>query len=392
MQILIISPSFGFPQNISKSFIFAQTKRFLDENQSVRVFVLLPHRKEPDHPYIKISQIVFETEIEGVIVYYIRFSSFSNIGERLRINQQSAAWSVLYSLNRWKFLNGFKPDVILAHTLGPCSYTAYSLGKLFLCPVVTITHGSDTTVPFYAHHFRYLRKTAEKAGTVICISTKLYEFLRQTRLAFQKRIILNGFSAPDISEIPIDKEDHSILFVGNLIPNKKADILLKAFQLLVKTYPDSKLTIIGKGTEADYLHNLAKELGVEEGVTFCGEVPHDQVLKYMISHQIFVLPSIREGFGIVYLEAMACGCLTVGTEGEGIGDFIINGENGFLIPPDDPEKLSRLLCRCFEMKDQMLSIAEKGFQDAHKQTWSTNVNQFLALFSELGNGDTSRER
>lgn len=72
------------------------------------------------------------------------------------------------------------------------------------------------------------------------------------------------------------------------------------------------------------------------------------------------MPSVREGFGMVYLEAMSCGCITIGTEGEGIADFIISGKNGILVPPDEPDAIVAAVESCLSDPAYAASLAEQG--------------------------------
>ncbi len=98
------------------------------------------------------------------------------------------------------------------------------------------------------------------------------------------------------------------------------------------------------------------------------------------------MPSINEGFGIVYLEAMASGCITIGTEGEGIADLIVSGENGFLVPPDNPEAIVKVVEWCLEHPEEADGIAENGRKDALALTWEKNAAEYIKLFKELQHG------
>ena len=90
------------------------------------------------------------------------------------------------------------------------------------------------------------------------------------------------------------------------------------------------LTIVGQGPVRQMLEEICGKLGISDAVEFTGQMPNDQVLARLRESEIFVMASKPEGFGIVYLEAMSSGCVTIGTEGEGISDLIVHGENGFL--------------------------------------------------------------
>lgn len=103
----------------------------------------------------------------------------------------------------------------------------------------------------------------------------------------------------------------------------------------------------------------------------------------MAACQFFVMPSHPEGFGIVYLESMANGCITIGTEGEGIADLIHSGENGFLVPADDPDSIVQVIEWCLANPEKAAAIAERGRQDALALTWERNAAQYLALFQTL---------
>ena len=392
MKILLIAPNYGFPKNISVSFIFAQAKTFQKKGHEICVIIPLPHNRRPDQPNTSLGNKAYKAIVEGISLFYVSYYSFSNVGERLRINQHSAAKRALWFIHSYEPIKDYKPDIVLAHTLGICSYSAYIIGKELGIPVVTTTHGSDTIVHYDLHHFNYLKLTAKKAGTLVCVSSVLESYLKKVCRSTNTRVILNGFVPPTIYDIPKKDHFHSILFVGHLIPQKKADVLIKAFAKIHNKYPDSILTIIGRGPDYDELRKLVQELSLELSVSFCGELPHETVLDYMVKNQFFILPSIKEGFGIVYLEAMACGCVAIGTMNEGISDFICDGVNGYLIPPNDSEAIFQLIDNCFQDRQKVYLISENGYYDAKKMTWDYNVEQYIGLFNILINGATVYER
>ena len=109
----------------------------------------------------------------------------------------------------------------------------------------------------------------------------------------------------------------------------------------------------------------------------------------MAKAQFFCMPSVREGFGIVYLEAMASGCVTIGTEGEGIAALIVSGENGFLVPPDDVDAIVQIVDRCFRDESLMRRIADAGKATAMTMTWENNTKQYTKLFESLIKKDPS---
>ena len=93
----------------------------------------------------------------------------------------------------------------------------------------------------------------------------------------------------------------------------------------------------------------------------------------MAQSDLFVLPSWGEGYGIVYIEAMAAGCIAVGARGEGIEDTITDGENGFLVPAGDIDETERVMRAVFAQPQAYAALRERGRQTARALTWARNA-------------------
>lgn len=133
-------------------------------------------------------------------------------------------------------------------------------------------------------------------------------------------IIPVGINLKKIKKVKKSKEKFDILFVGRLIPEKNVDLLIQA----VKN-SNLKVAIIGEGPEKNSLIKLVNKLDISN-ISFLGPIENeDDVYSYMKSSKILVLPSIREGFGIVILEALACGCKVITTNSENNNaQFLVN--------------------------------------------------------------------
>ena len=221
---------------------------------------------------------------------------------------------------------------------------------------------------------------------VVAVSGKLKERLVScgTRAPVYK--IYNGF-VPHPYPADCPKSMGSLIQVGNLIPSKRVDVTIRAFAALREEYPDLELTVVGQGPLRGELERLCEALGVSGAVHFTGQLPNETVFRKMCESGIFVMASKPEGFGIVYLEAMAAGCVAVGTEGEGIADVITHGENGFLVPADDVSAIVGVIRTCMEDLQKAEEIAEKGKQTARTMTWAHNARQYEELFRQLIKGD-----
>ena len=122
------------------------------------------------------------------------------------------------------------------------------------------------------------------------------------------------------------------------------------------------------------------DLDICHAVRFFGQVNNAVVLEEMSKAEFFIMPSVQEGFGIVYLEAMASGCITIGTEGEGIADLIISGENGLLVPPNEPDAIALAVKNCLLHPTKSVELASQGIKTTKNLCWECNAQQYIALF------------
>jgi glycosyltransferase involved in cell wall biosynthesis len=121
-------------------------------------------------------------------------------------------------------------------------------------------------------------------------------------------VIPNGIDLAEIEADPQAEKSIDLIFAGRLIREKHVDLLVEATALLLPQFPRLAVRIIGDGPEHDRIHSLVRALGLEEHVTlhsFCED--HRELIGFLKSSKVFVLPSTREGFGIAALEALACG-------------------------------------------------------------------------------------
>ena len=135
---------------------------------------------------------------------------------------------------------------------------------------------------------------------------------------------------------------------------------------------------MGIGGDLAQLKSLVKSLGVEDRVTFHGRVPRDKVIELMHNSQCFIMPSKGEAFGLVYLEAMATSCVTIGSKKEGIDGIIIDKDNGLLVDSGSVESLKRAIEELYSMDaDKVKRIAQKGYETANKYSDSLVAKRYL---------------
>lgn len=375
MNILAIS-HFGIYSDFTSSFVHAQMAAYAALGHRVRVIVPNAIGKN-DWDGKRVFAPVKERMQDGVELVEVRYLSLSGYGEK-GFNTASAISAIK---RNWRFVFGdFLPDVIHAHTLGFDSEIGAWLKHKWNCPLVVTTHGSDTSVRVLRGELDSLRCYADKADAVVAVSSKLADKLRSCGTKTPVHSVLNGFQLHYLPNA-VEKEPYSIIQVGHLQHQKRVNVTIRAFANVQKVYPTATLKIIGVGPGRENLEKLAAELGIAENVSFLGQVPNQRVLEEMAKSQFFVMPSVNEGFGIVYLEAMASGCVTIGTCGEGIADLIVSGENGFLVEPDQPEKIADVILQCSEQPERMQEVCCKGKRDAMEMTWERNAREYLRLFA-----------
>ena len=126
---------------------------------------------------------------------------------------------------------------------------------------------------------------------------------------------------------------------------KGADDLIRAIPHLQSSFPEVSLVAVGGGDDLPRLRAIAVELGITGHVYFLEAVSREQLAACYAQAKVFALPSTGEGFGIVFIEAMAFGLPVVGVAAGGVTDIVQNGANGFLVPANDPGALADSLAR-----------------------------------------------
>lgn len=377
MNILVVCDSCLYAQ-FGTSFVHAQAAAYVALGHRVRVIVPYAIGKR-DWDGKRFSGPVCRWTQNGVEIYAFRHLSLSNYGIK-GFNLASALRVLPSRLD--KLLEDFAPEIIHAHALGFNSEIGAFLKERLGLPLVVTSHGGDASVPFERGRLETMKRFADKADAVAAVSSSLVKKIRSCGTGTPIVTILNGFR---VQNLPTGRADRgcSLIQAGCLSRQKRVHVTVQALAQLRKRRPEVVLTLVGEGPERDALESLCREQGVFEAVRFTGQIPNAQVLEEMAKARFFVMPSVNEGFGIVYLEAMASGCVTIGTEGEGIADLIVSGKNGFLVPPDDPEAIVQAIEWCLEHPEEADAIAEQGRKDALGLTWKKNARQYVTLFKEL---------
>ncbi len=188
-------------------------------------------------------------------------------------------------------------------------------------------------------------------------------------------IDLEQFS-PDV-EPAFNEDNFVILFVGRLDTGKGVGDLIDAH---AKLPTDTSLYIVGDGTHRTQFEKRVNHHGIENRVTFVGAVPHDEIHHYYTAADVFCLPSYHESFGMVNMEAIACGVPVVSTKIDAIQEQITDGHNGLLINPGDVKALAGAIKKLYESPDLRKKLANTAQKSVKQFAWSSQAEQLTKLY------------
>lgn len=376
MNILVVTPH-GMYGNYTGSFIHNQAKAYVELGHRVRVVIPLAIGKHSNEGQRFGWPVTMHMQ-DGVEICYVRHLSLGGLGAKI-FNGKSAALAV--RLMAGSILRDFRPDVIHAHTIHFGGTVARPFQKFCKVPMVITTHGGDTDLALEPDMQASARTICNYADAVVAVSSTCQKKVASLQITSPTTYILNGFATQNVQEA--NPLPFRVIQVGKLSWQKRISLTIQAVAKLRETYPQVTLTVVGDGELREELENLCKQLQIEDIVQFLGYLTNMESLAEMAKSQIFIMPSVKEGFGIVYLEAMASGCITIGTRGEGIADVITHGENGFLVEPDSVESIAETIAYCFEHPNESTQIAARGRQEALQLTWEKNAGTYIELFQKM---------
>lgn len=175
-----------------------------------------------------------------------------------------------------------------------------------------------------------------------------------------------------------------LLFVGRLVNQKGIDVLFRALATM-KGHTDWTLTIAGEGPLKDELALAAHRLQLAERIVFRGWLERDHLPAIYEQADVFVLPSRDEGMPNAMLEAMAAGLPVVGSKVAGVDEVVIDGETGFLVPPEDADALAHALRIIIEDRDRTFELGQASRKRAEQRySWTFAADSYLSLLCEAG--------
>jgi len=261
-------------------------------------------------------------------------------------------------------------DVIIANQTFPL-LLSYVVSKVRRKPIFAIFHD------IYGLSFSIREKGVFKGiirGAVEAVSLKLaYDVIITVSESTKKKLIQAGVKEDkifvvgggvDIKAIDSVYAEKSskpmIIYVGRLVKLKKVENLIIAFKEVLSKIPEAELYIVGIGLQESMLKNLVEQLKIASKVHFTGYVSEEEKITLMKHAWVLVQPSVAEGFGLVLVEANACKTPVIAVDSGGPREVVRDGENGYLIKPNNIKMLVEKLVELLSDKNRILVMGEKG--------------------------------
>lgn len=267
--------------------------------------------------------------------------------------------------------NGFTPDIIIGHFPNPQIELLSLLKREYpAAKTCCVMHGDiEIMQKVYANRLPELMKDVDVWG--FRSKTVQEQFEKAVGKVNKAFICYSGIPEKYITTENVhrfDKPPRNFVYVGEMIERKYPE---KVVDALHQVFPagDFHLTYIGAGHLLDLIRQKVGEYGLQQKVSILGKIPRDQIVGEYDKANCMVMISRGEAYGLVYLEAMARGCITIASKREGFDGVIVDGENGFLCKAGDADELASIIKRINALSPvERQQISENAIATARRLT------------------------
>ena len=281
----------------------------------------------------------------------------------------------------------FKPDLIQGQALS-CGLFASITGRLLKIPSITYAQGQDFYQAGKWQKATEIRFSCLLSDAVVAVSDNLSRRLETEFRLRGVQKIPHGFEAriddrfKKILEekVLMGSEGPIVICVGRLEAIKGQDNLLTAWHKVYESYPDAELWLVGDGSRKSDLQQMSQNLGIDDNVTFWGNLDHPKVMAIMDAADLLALPSRSEAFGIVLLEAMSKGLPVVAAAVDGVREVLPVIGDVYPVAASDPELLSNALLRALA-EDRKPSSKNRAWVEQF--SWDKIADRFEKLYGRV---------
>lgn len=314
------------------------------------------------------------------------------VGDRLSLVTPLDYLRRYFALRR--IIGGLCPQVILA---GPIQTSAFLVALTGYSPLVSMSWGSDILVDANVNGLsrKITRYTLARSKGVLgdCKAVRdgiqAFATLPDDRIVtFPWGVDLERFR-PHPSRLSLCKDlgwtgRPVLISTRTWEPLYAVDVLVRAFATVQKTHPETRLILLGDGSQGPQIHSLISRLNLTDFVHVPGRVDYALLPEYLCLADIYVSAALSDGTSISLIEAMACGLPVIVTDGFGNNEWVTPRENGWLVPGHDAMALAAVInealadpLRLEQMKHANLTVA------CNRADWRKNFPQLLTLFGRL---------
>lgn len=238
--------------------------------------------------------------------------------------------------------------------------------------------------------FRVADRILAPSGFVKDILTAEYHVPPTKVHVIHNGVDYDAFS-PEHAERSPESNSATLLTVGRLTEQKGLDHLLRIFRLVYRRLPDCRLLIAGDGPYRSDLMTLCREAGLAGATTMLGYVPHAELPGLYQMADVFVTTSVFEPFGMTTLEAMACATPVVASSLGGAREFVRDGLDGFLRPPQDHPQFASAILRLLRDKSLRRAMGARARRQAEAFGWRQMTNRVLSAYRDAVSGLPSQD-
>lgn len=308
----------------------------------------------------------------------------------------NAIWvrpGILFSILR--LLKKDRFDIVCLNTL-PSYWLPGALRRFRSMKSVFYIHGEEISPGRSPRRMERLqRKALRKADAIVAVSSFTRGLLQGDDVIASKVVVINngvdterftpGPKDPEIEERYGLKGKKVLLCLARLDKRKGQDMLIRSMPQILEKAPNTVLLLVGSGDDLNRLLEIRKELHLEGNVMFAGKASEAELVSYYRTADVYAMPNRTlesgdtEGFGLVFLEAGACGKPVIGGNAGGVPDAIVDGKTGYLVDGCCTSSIAKA-CICLLLNaDLAAEIGNQGLAHSQRNTWGDQAHLFLTL-------------
>ncbi|MCP4607487.1 MAG: glycosyltransferase family 4 protein [Planctomycetes bacterium] len=296
---------------------------------------------------------------------------------RIAVPRARFLWLLVFWPRSLALIRRINPQLVHAQSLS-VSISSFLAKKLYGIPYLVWARGDDVYLQpnFSTPLFKLSMRDAD---SLIALTNHMRDYIQQKICDRDIIIVPNGIDFERFKNLSKDEvrcdlkanaDDRLVICVSGFRPVKGVRYLIEAMQIITQKNRSIKLLLAGDGPEEESLKELVRQLNLDACVDFLGQLPYNDVPRYMAASDLFVLPSLSEGFPNVGLEAMASGLPVVATNVRGLSEIIEDGENGFLVEPEKPDQIAEKVLSLLEDDGLRHKISGNNREKAKSYSWA----------------------